>query len=598
MGAICGFAGEGSDALLGGLLGLLEHRGRLGSARRSLGRVGLAYNVSSSPLSFERGDVSTSADGRVACVLDGRLLGSAALRDELASHGIETRTGAHAELVANLVMLQGDSAIERLDGAFAIALKVGPTLILARDALGEKPLYYTSRVPGTLLFASEIKAFFAHQGFTCEPDLDALNKLLVFSFVPGRGTLFDGVHELEPGHLLRVDPDGTRPTPTPYWDITERIEERGEPHFIARTAELTRAAVQKRLPADGRVGAFLSGGVDSSAVVALLADLGAAPLAYSVSFGQGLPNEIMYARMVAQHCHVEHRVIDVEPTKFLDLLPSILWSLDDPLCDCAAVPAYLLAREASRDVRALFTGEGGDPLFGGPKNKFLLLGEWYAFLGGHDRASAYLASYRRFHEHLEGLCTPDLLARTGGSRPLEDLVRPDLDDDRFTSLLNRLMRLNIKLEGGQNTLVMLDKMLSAHGVQAASPLFDRHLTELSFMIPPRYKRRGDIDKHVFKKAVEGLLPRPLIHRKKVGMGVPLSHWFRKTSLREFSFDLLTSQRAASRGYFRREFVERLLRGDGPPNTIGRDRSGELLWMLVVIELWHQVFVDGGWRAQP
>jgi len=257
----------------------------------------------------------------------------------------------------------------------------------------------------------------------------------------------------------------------------------------------------------------------------------------------------------------------------------------------------MLAREAARDVSAVFNGEGGDSLFGGRKNKFLILGEWYAFLGGYDRARAYLASYGTYYEHLEELCTPDLLARTGGSRPLEDFVRPYLVDARIVNLLNRLMRVNIKLEGGQNILVKVDKIFSAHGVEAVSPLFDKDLAELSFMVPPQYKRRGDVEKYVFKEAVDGLLPRPVIYRKKAAMGVPLNHWFRKTSLREYSFDLLTSQRAASRGYFRRPFVERLLRGDGPPNTIGKDQSGELLCMLVMIELWHQVFVDGGYARR-
>jgi asparagine synthase (glutamine-hydrolysing) len=262
------------------------------------------------------------------------------------------------------------------------------------------------------------------------------------------------------------------------------------------------------------------------------------------------------------------------------------------------VPHYLLAREASREVRVVFDGEGGAPLYGGPRDNPLLLGEWYAFLGDYDRARAYLASYHGFYEHLDALCTQELLARTGGQGPLDTFVRRHLDDDPTPSLLRRLARINSKLKGEQRTLVEIDKMLSANGAQAASPLFDRDLAELSSVIPQRYKRREGIDKYVFKKAVESLLPRPVLHRKKVAMGVPMAHWLRRTSLRGYAFDLLTSRRAVERGYFRPEMVERLLRGDGLPDTFGEDRTGQLAWMLIAIELWHRVFVDGEGRDRP
>jgi asparagine synthase (glutamine-hydrolysing) len=158
--------------------------------------------------------------------------------------------------------------------------------------------------------------------------------------------------------------------------------------------------------------------------------------------------------------------------------------------------------------------------------------------------------------------------------------------------LNRLMRVNIKLKGGQNILVKVDKMLSANGIRAASPLFDRALTEFTFAIPPTFKRRGDIEKYVFKKAMEDALPRAVVYRKKAGMGVPLNHWFKVTRLRDVAMDLLGSTRARTRGYFQPKFVADLLGGKGPANNIGQNRSGELLWMLLAVELWHRVYVDG------
>ena len=192
---------------------------------------------------------------------------------------------------------------------------------------------------------------------------------------------------------------------------------------------------------------------------------------------------------------------------------------------------------------ATAAGEGGDPLFGGPKNKFMILGEWYKPYGGYDRHHAYLASYHKFYAHLESACTPELLAASGGTAPLCRFVAPYLDDPNIDSFLNRLMKINIRLKGGQNILVKVDKMLSCNSVRSASPLFDRRLAEHSMQIPPHAKRRGDIEKFAFKRAVEAKLPYAVVYRKKAGMGVPLNHWFRKTVLGEYAADLLRSERA-------------------------------------------------------
>jgi asparagine synthase (glutamine-hydrolysing) len=580
MGAICGYCGTGDAVLLRRMGALLRHRGRGGAARDVHGSVGL-MGAADAGHAAEIGRV-----GGVRCALEGTLFGVPALAEEL---GLDPRAGA-AAVVAHGFKKHGPRFFERLDGAFVVAVADGDELHLARDPLGEKPLYFT-RLGDTLLFASEIKAFFGHAGFVATPNQRSLVKLLVFSFIPGTDSMFEGVHELPPGKRAVIRP-GAEPEITTYWDLSESESDDDEAFYVERIRALVDKAVGKRLGDRKRVGAFLSGGIDSSAVVALLARAGAHVTAFSAGFGHGQPNELMYARLVAEHCNVEHRVIDIEPDGFIDLLPGIMWQLDDPLCDCITVPNYVLAREAARDVDVVFNGEGGDPLFGGPKNKFLILGEWYAFLGGHDRARAYLSSYHKLYDHLGALCAPELLRATGGAEPLEELVRPYLENPSIRHFLNRLMHVNIKLKGGQNILVKVDKMLSANGVHAASPLFDRELTEFSFAIPPRFKRRGDVEKYVFKKAVEDALPRAVVYRKKAGMGVPLNHWFKFTKLRDVAGDLLGSSRWRARGYFKPKFVDDLLGGKAPENHVGQNRSGELLWMLLAIELWHRVFVDG------
>ncbi len=587
MSGIYGYVGEGSSTLLDSMARVLAHRGP-SSAHAVVDHGGLGQLwTDERPHAV---GVGVSEDGSVRCVLGGSLFNRVELARELGWS--DRRAIDDAQIVAELLARSGPAAITKLDGAFGLAAEDREGIVLARDALGERPLYYAS-VGNATLFATEIKAMLVHPGLVVRPNLAALNALLLFSFIPGVDTMFEGVHELEPGCWVRLRP-GSRPSPpTSYWSPREDVDpEWNDDEGALRIAELCREAIARRIPSGGqRMAAFLSGGVDSSAVVALMAEAGHSPVCYSVGFGHGQPNELGYAQMVAEHCGLEHRIIDVEPDDFLDLLPEVIWRLDDPLCDCITVPNFILARQTAPEASIVFNGEGGDPLFGGPKNKFMILGEWYKPYGGYDRHHAYLASYHKFYAHYDALCTPEFSAATGGTEALCRVVAPYLDDPTIDSFLNRLMKINIRLKGGQNILVKVDKMLACNRVRSASPLFDRRLTEYSMRIPPAAKRRGDVEKYAFKRAVEPLLPYAVVYRKKAGMGVPLNHWFRKTGLREYTQDVLGSQRARERGYFRREFVDALLAGGGPPERYGRVRSGEMLWMLLAIELWHRVFVD-------
>ncbi len=582
MGGIAGHAGDEPESLIAELSARLAHRG---PHSRVIRRGGLALAERHSG-----GDskVATSADGRVHCVIDGKLFNRAELLESLGG----SLPLSDAELVAELVARFGAEAFDRLDGAFGLGVIEDRTLHVVRDPLGEKPMYFAPQVAGSLLFASEIKAFLAHPVFGVEADPGALSRLLVYSFIPGRRTAFKGVQELEPGCRLVLEPGEREPRVLRYWDLVESVSSASEAELTEQTRELLFEAVRRRLPPEGPVTAFLSGGVDSSAVVAILAELGRPPLCLSASFGFGQPNELLYATMVSVRHDLVHEVMDVHPEQFIDQLPRILWALDDPLCDCITVPNYLLAREASKHSSVVFNGEGGDPLFGGPKNKFMILGEWYAFLGEFDRTQAYLASYHKFYDYLEDLCTPEFLEASGGIAALHEHVSETLETDRIESYLNRLMHVNIRLKGGQNILVKVDKMLTPNGVEAQSPLFDRRLAEHSFTVPARLKRHEDVEKYLFKKSVDHLLPHAVVYRKKAGMGVPLNHWFRKTPLASYTRDILGSARARQRGLFQQSFIDTLLAEEMPLGHFGRDRSGEYLWMLLAVELWHRVYVDG------
>jgi asparagine synthase (glutamine-hydrolysing) len=594
VGAVYGHSGRADAALLERMRALVRHR-LADAARTEPPAEHLGPTAG-----FGAGAAPASADPRVACALDGYVLNAAALRAELAAAGVHSPAGDDAALAANLFVRHGTAAWERLDGAFALALVAADgTLHLVRDAIGEKPLYWTRLAGGTVLFASEAKAFLADPRFRAEPDPASLLKVLVFSFVPGEPSAFRGVRELLPGHALALPPaaaaGATPPEPraAAYWDLAGDVQDWSEERSVGEVGAAVHAAVARRLPAAGApVAAFLSGGVDSSAVVALLAELGANVTAWSLAFGEGHENELTYAKRVVQHTGVPHRLVDIGPDTFVNLLPAVVWHTDDPLCDCITVPNYLLAREAARETRVVFNGEGGDPLFGGPKNKFLILGEWYRFLGGYDRARAYLASYHKLYDQLDAALTPDFLAAGGGAAALEAFARPWMENPRMEAFLDKLMYANVKLKGGQNILVKVDKMLAANGVQPRSPLFDRALAALAFRLPPAHKRHGDVEKWAFKRAMETKLPRAVIYRKKAGMGVPLNHWFAFTRLGDYARDLLLSKRCLERGYWRREFLVDLLEGRGPGLHVGKDRSGELLWMFVAIELWHRLYLEG------
>jgi asparagine synthase (glutamine-hydrolysing) len=599
MTGIFGYVGDGSPALLDSMARVLGHRGS--SCVHAVGKHGGMGQLWNADRPFAQG-LGISKDGSVRCVLGGSLFNRAELVRELdwSDMGSSKADAVDdAAIVAELFAREGVAAISRLDGAFGLAIEDADGILLARDALGERPLYYSQPIRSeqggvTMLFATEIKAMLAHPSMTVRPNFASLSALLVFSFIPGPETMFEGVRELEPGSWVRLRPGQPPPAATNYWTPREDIDPNWtDEDGAAHVAQLCREAITRRIPSDGRrVAAFLSGGVDSSAVVALMAEAGISPLCFSVGFGFGQSNELAHARLVADHCGVEHRIIDVEPDGFIDLLPEIIWRLDDPLCDCITVPNFILARETAPEASIVFNGEGGDPLFGGPKNKFMILGEWYKAYGGYDRYRAYLASYHKFFSQYDSLCTREFIEQTGGTDALCRGVAPYLDDASTQSFLNRLMKINIRLKGGQNILVKVDKMLSCNGVRSASPLFDRRLTEYSMRIPPAAKRRGDVEKYAFKQAIEHLLPYAVVYRKKAGMGVPLNHWFRKTRLREYTRDILGSQRARQRGYFQQGFVDMLLDGDGPPDRFSRDRTGEMLWMLLAIELWHRVFLEG------
>jgi asparagine synthase (glutamine-hydrolysing) len=323
----------------------------------------------------------------------------------------------------------------------------------------------------------------------------------------------------------------------------------------------------------------LSGGIDSSLVVALARKLHDAPVhTWSVSFGPGYANELPFSSLVARHCATEHRVVELSPAVVLHHLDDAVALLSDPIGDPLTVPNALLFREAAGEGNVVLNGEGGDPCFGGPKNLPMLLAELYE--GGADaRARSYLRAHLKCYDDLAELLAPDVLAALAAT-PLEARLEPHLSDQRWRDFVTRLQAINVTFKGGHHILPKVDSLAVPFGVLPRSPLFDRAVVELAFRIPTQLKLRGSVEKYLLKEAVRDLLPGEIVDRPKSGMLVPVEAWFQGPLLpqaRERILDGLRPWRL-----FRRDYLERLL--DGRLGGL-RPRHGAKVWLLVTLEAW-------------
>jgi asparagine synthase (glutamine-hydrolysing) len=466
-------------------------------------------------------------------------------------------------------------------GAFVLAwLDHDGSLTLFRDAIGERTLFYAATARG-LVFASSLRGVLGSGLVAADIHLPAVARFLSYAYLPGRETLVTGVHELLPGQSLRADATGIavttfwQPPPEPAeWDDEETLRE-----LLRRRLE---TAVRRRLPAGGTVAASLSGGLDSSLVVALARRLHDGPVAtFSISFGPEYANELPFSSLVAHHCGTEHRVIEVAPEAVLHNLDDSVGLLGDPIGDPLTVPNSLLFREAAAVSGVMLNGEGGDPCFGGPKNLPMLLAELYGDPAAASlaRERAYLRAHLKCYDDLPAMLAPEVRAALA-ERPLEPELTPFLVDPRFRSFIGRLQAVNLTFKGGHHILPKVDALSEPAGVLPRSPLFDRDVVECAFAIPPQHKLKGAVEKYLLKRAVADLLPREIIDRPKSGMLVPVEKWFQGPLLPQARERLLDG--LAPYGLVNRDYLERLLAG-----RLGglRPRHGAKIWLLVTLEAW-------------
>ncbi len=559
-------------------------------------------------------------DRTVVAVMNGELYNFAELRDSLRARGHRFTSEGDTECLVHLYEEYGDGLVDRLRGMFAFAIWDAPRrrLLLARDRVGKKPLYWRS--DGTsLVFGSELKALMQDPALRREVDPVALHHYLTYQYVPAPWSILRDVRKLPPGHLL-VWGDGSAEVRR-YWrlDSTPR-EVAGEREAAEELREHLLDATRVRMVSERPLGAFLSGGLDSSAVVAAMARQSSGSVkTFSIGFDEAAFDERRHARRLAEWYGTDHHELVVSPSA-LDVLPTLAWHFDEPFADSSAIPSFYVARMSRDRVTVVLNGDGGDESFGGYLRYVALartrritvpavLGPRLERLGalltargrpqsppwkagrileilGHPlprryaRMMSYFGPEQKTALYSDGL--RERLAGVDSYALLDAAFAASLAGSTTGSVMD--VDVNTYLPG--DLLVKSDITTMANSIEARSPFLDHHLMEWAAGLPSHLKVRAGTTKYLLKKAVAPWLPPDLVHRPKMGFGVPLAAWLR-TELRDLSWDLLTDRTARSRGYFRPEAVTELLRG----HDAGSDHSARI-WALIQFELWHRIFLDG------
>ena len=613
---MCGLAGiihwDGepvSETDLRGMSALLHHRGpdEAGVALPSAG-VGLSHaRLKVIDLSAAARQPMANEGRTVWLCFNGEIYNFQDLRRELEAAGPPFRSRSDTEVILRAYEAWGTGAFERLEGMFAIALwdSRGKELFLARDRTGKKPLTYWTD-GRCLAFGSEVKALAAHGHVPLRVNDEGLPYLLAFGHPPSGETCYQQVRQVLPATWMRFSPDSREPSPRRYWSLPAEpaVEDRRPVRETAtELRNLLAAAVSRRLISDVPLGAFLSGGLDSTAVVALMAARMDRPVkTFSIGFeGDSRYNETSYARLAAEWLRTDHTEFIVKPQPF-ELLERVVWHLDQPFGDSSAVPAYLLCQLARSKVTVALNGDGGDELFAGyDRFRAALLAERIPVavrrlgfrmvrsmpLGGQERSAG--GRLRRFFEAAPEKLEERFLRWTCYFENLEELLRsgggrfsfpsPAGGGKRF-SPLQRLLRLNFQEYLPNDLHVKMDRCSMGHGLETRSPFLDTALVEWAFRLPDSLKLRGSEGKWILREAFRGLLPPKILRRKKMGFGVPLGSWFRK-EWRDPLQDALRSPQARIRKYLRPEAVDRLLLR----HLEGKEDAGQRLWLLLTFELW-------------
>lgn len=606
----------------------LRHRGPDDAGKYSSGPIGLGHRrLSIIDLKTGRQPMCNE-DGTVWVVYNGEVYNYPELRVELKSRGHTFKSATDTEVIVHLYEELGAECVARLRGMFAFALWDGRKrlLLLARDRVGIKPLYYTN-TGKSLLFASEIKALLADPSVTRRINLRGIDRFLTYYYMPGHETMFEGIYKLEPGHYLTAS-DGQFEK-RQYWDLRFENPSRWSRYDEAVEAlqELLPRTVKDHMISDVPIGVLLSGGVDSTGVLRYAAEQTNQQIrTFTVGFaGEEFADERPFARLAAQRFGSLHQEITMSAKDFHELLPKYVWHMEEPVCEPPAIALYFvsrLARESS--VKVLLSGEGGDEAFGGyqtyrnllvlerlksvfgPAKGMLRLGlKALGQVGSHnighygDLVDLPISQYyfsrtatpgTFFNRKKIALYTKDF-ARALGEEPSDMPTRRLFDHLDGLSPLNRMLYVDTKTWLPDDLLVKADKMTMATSVELRVPLLDSQVLEFAASLPSHFKVRGWSTKRILKAALRNSVPQEILDRKKTGFPLPYERWL-KTELKEFVRDTLLGQGSALKPYFSGDALREIVN----MHQQGASCSKEV-FCLVVLELWHRQFL-GGPSSQP
>ncbi|MDD5097232.1 MAG: asparagine synthase (glutamine-hydrolyzing) [Candidatus Omnitrophica bacterium] len=625
---ICGIIDYGSSEeakkqILTSMCSAIKHRGPDGQGVYAKGGAGLGHRrLKIIDLSEAASQPMSNEDGRIWAVFNGEIYNYKNLRGELKNKGHIFKSNSDTETVLHLYEEHKEDCVKYLHGMFAFAIwdENNQALLLARDRIGKKPLLY-SYLNGKFCFASEFSALLESGLISKDINYNSIDSYLTFGYIPAPLTIYKGVFKLLPANILTLK--AGKINTSQYWNLDYQkkitISEAG-----AREEVLSRLkeAINVRLNSDVPLGAFLSGGIDSSAVVALMSQLyGSKIKTFSIGFEEEEYSELKYARNIARKFDTEHYEFVIKP-KALDVLPLLVERYGEPYADSSCIPTYYVAQTTSRYVTVALSGDGGDELFAGyERYQGMVAAQIYQRLPGYLRAAAAgainflpdsldpknrIRNIKRFmlaanlgaaERYLRwlGIFEDKFKAQSLYTENFRKLTGKSNSFDYFSSYFDKFSDLNMvdKAAGVDiNTtllndyLVKVDIAAMANSLEVRSPFLDHKFMEFVFSLPVKYRMKNFAKKYILKKAINNLVPKENIYRRKMGFGVPVAKWFRR-ELKDFLKTTLLSETSLKRGYFKTDTIKGMVEG----HIEGEADYSFQLWTLLMLELWHQRFID-------
>ena len=577
----------------------------------------------------------SNEDETVWLVLNGEIYNYQSLREELEHKGHRFRTRSDTEVIAHLYEEEGTGLFKRLRGMFGLALwdLKRERLVLARDRMGEKPLY-VRREANRILFASELKSILQADDVPRTLNLAGLQQYLALGYVPAPLTMLEGIEKILPGHYLVIEKQGVEDVE--YWNVPlGATDSLTETEWIGLVREKLLETVNSQLVSDVPLGAFLSGGIDSSLIVAAMARVTGRPVkTYSVGYEgeHSYYNELPYAALVAKAFGTDHHEIIVRP-EVSDLLPKLMWHLDEPVADSACMTTYLVSRLARESVKVILSGVGGDELFGGYRRYLgASILRWYQFLPGPIRRTVLPALLARLPQHRatpagdyvryasafvktaaqdpavrymsyvtlfspetqKNLLCAHAFSESNGHGPAAEALQRCFTRAGGTDDLNRIIYADLKTSLPDDLLALTDRMSMAASIECRAPLVDHELVELASRMPSSLKVRGLTLKYLLKKVIAPWVPREVIERKKRGFGAPVSAWLRN-ELQPLVNELLSEDQVRRRGLFQWPAIRSILASHQERRSDHTDH----IFALLALETWCRIYLDGqDWKTAP